>query len=200
MPKAIRRPHGHRPRPQQGLVLVIALILMAVIGISSSAAIRLALATNAISMGLRASNEALQRADTALRWCELQTRQRFRDKNAAPDSDNFYLVPKGVNSRALASDFAQFMANSRPVPAVILNNAGFSGNQAPLCLSQEEEPLPGKASADDNDKNAAPSSNPTGNYAVTVRATSTDFRESTLGSDAGSEVWLRVTLLPVQKD
>jgi len=200
MPKAHRRPQGHRPKPQEGLVLVIALILMAVIGISSSAAIRLALATNAISMGLRANNEAFQRADTALRWCELQTRRRFKYKGASPDTDNFYLVPKDVNSRAMSSNFDLVMQNSRPVPAVILNNAGFTGNQAPRCLSQEEEPSLGKASADDNDKTAAPANGVFSNYTVTVRATSTDFRETTRGSDAGSEVWLKVTLIPVARD
>jgi Tfp pilus assembly protein PilX len=191
------RPNHSRAKPQRGLVLVIALILMAIIGISSSAAIRLALSSNAVSMGLRANNEAFQRADIALRWCELQTRMRFRGYGG--NNANFNLVPKDVNTANMATDFTQFTTNARPVPATILVNAGFTGNQAPLCLSQER-PANFIRPIDDNNKTGAPGSGSIyGNYVVTVRATSADFREITKGSDGGGEVWLQSSLMTIAK-
>lgn len=198
MPHPLQRSPMYRPaKAQQGLVLVIALILMAVIGISSSAAIRLALSSSAVSMGLRASNEAFQRADIALRWCELQTRMRFRGYGV--DNDNFKLIQPVANSSTMATNFQQFMQNSMPVPSVILVNAGFTGNQPPRCLSQE---FPSAFVRPLDDKNLTPGSGSTsiyGNYLVTVRATSADFREVTRGSDGGGEVWLQSSLFTIAK-
>jgi hypothetical protein len=187
-----RRGHHRQTRRQKGLVLVIALILMAVIGISSSAAIRLALTSNAVALGLRASNEALQRADIALRWCELQT--RMRDKGYGVDDANFFFNQADVNSEAMATNYGQFMLNSRPVPTVILVNAGYTGNQTPRCLSQQ---LPSNSGSSLDDKNLSSGGGSSSIYRqllVTVRATSSDFREATGGSDGGGEAWLQSTL------
>lgn len=183
-------------RNQHGLVLVIALILMAVIGISSSAAIRLALTGNALSLGLKAGNEALQKAEIAMRWCELQTRLRFKQRGGA-DGDNFLLVEAASEevSQAMANDYKQYTDNSRPVPANVLAAAGLPvGNETPRCLSQAM-PLAG-ASCDEKDLTCSLGVKPLyGSYIVTVRASSNDFRGGTTGSDAGSEVWLRSSLL-----
>ena len=191
----LHTPSRHRRRhagPQKGLVLVIALILMAVIGISSSAAIRLALTSNAVAMGLRASNEAFQRADIALRWCELQT--RIRANGGGADNANFLFNLPDVNSESMATNFDQFKANSRPIPPSVLVNAGFTGNFTPLCLSQQ---LSSVSSSPLDDKNLSSGGSNTAIYRrlrVTVRATSADFREATGGSDGGSETWLQSTL------
>lgn len=197
----------HRPHPsplvrkQHGLVLVIALILMAVIGISSSAAIRLALTGNALSLGLKAGNEAMQKAEIALRWCEYQTRLRFKQLGGA-DSENFLMIEAAAEevSQAMANDYDQYIKNSRPVPANILAAAGLPvGKDAPRCLSQAM-PLAG-ATCDEKDLTCSLGVNPLyGSYTVTVRASSNDFREATQGSDAGSEVWLRSALLIAEPD
>lgn len=190
-----RRPPASA-KQQRGLVLVIALILMAVIGISSSAAIRMALTSNAVALGLKAGNEAMQRAEIALRWCEIQTRLRYLGSGGT-DSVNFYLVPASEEavSAAMANDYTLYMANSRPVPANILTAAGLApGNQPPQCLCQQM-PLTG-TSSDEKDYTGASSSTPLyGSFVLTVRASSNDFRETTGGTDAGSEVWLRSSLL-----
>lgn len=57
---------------QRGVVLIIALILMIVIGISSAVAMRSALFGDLVSHNMRAQNLAFQAAEIALRWCENQ--------------------------------------------------------------------------------------------------------------------------------
>lgn len=197
-----RRAPTLRPfRHQQGLVLVIALILMAVIGISSSAAIRLALTGNALSLGLKAGNEAMQKAEIAMRWCEVQTRLRFREIGGA-DGPNFLMVEatSEENSLAMANDYQKYVNSARPVPANIMAAAGLPvGNQLPTCLIQD---MPDSSTpCDEKDLTCNISSEPLyGSYVVTVRASSNDFRGGTNGSDAGSEVWLRASLLIAGRD
>ena len=50
------RPHSH------GIVLVVALVLLLVVSIGSTVAVRLALNSSAIAVGLRGANEAQQAA------------------------------------------------------------------------------------------------------------------------------------------
>lgn len=57
-------------RDERGVVLVIALILLAVIGLSSAAAIRGSLFGDKVSGNLRASTTAMNAAELALRTCE----------------------------------------------------------------------------------------------------------------------------------
>lgn len=55
---------------QQGVILVIALIMMAVIAVSSSIALKSALLQDMVSANLRSRSMASQAAEAALRYCE----------------------------------------------------------------------------------------------------------------------------------
>lgn len=132
---------SHRHHRQRGLVLVVALMLMAVIGISSTAAMRLALTGSTIALGLRAQNEATQAAEVALRWCEVQTRLRASGAVNGLSADFALLeAPPSTNIRPLWETLAGFTANARPVPAPIMAAAGMpalAANQLPLCLDRK---------------------------------------------------------------
>lgn len=182
------------PHRQRGLVLVVALILMAVIGISSTAAMRLALTGSTIAMGLRAQNEATQAAEVALRWCEVQTRLRA---SAAANgvSNDFALVEADQNTDNLWQTLAGFTANSRPVPSLIMAAAGMpalAANQLPRCLAQESNDIKRVVTSDGN-KEAL--NNTYRQFQITVRAFSPDFRTGTNGEDGGSEVWMQSILI-----
>lgn len=184
--------HHHR---QRGLVLVVALILMAVIGISSTAAMRLALTGSTIAMGLRAQNEATQAAEVALRWCEVQTRLRA-SAGVNGISNDFALLEADQNTDNLWQTLAGFTNNSRPVPALIMAAAGMpalAANQLPRCLAQEGNGF--KRSDIPADGNLDSKNNTYRQFLITVRAFSPDFRTGTNGEDGGSEVWMQSTLI-----
>jgi type IV pilus assembly protein PilX len=186
--------HRRPPNRSRGVVIVIALILMVVIGLGSTAAIRLAMTGSAIATGLKANNEAQQAADLALRWCELQVRQVLAGA-AAPGLANFNMVAKGRLPDTAWQDFEVYAANARPVPQVVLNNAGMQvANSAPTCLVQESQALAG-VPEDQNNLTGANSPNGPRMYSITVRGMSRDFVENTDAEDRGSEVWQQVTLV-----
>lgn len=59
-------------RRQSGVVLVIALILVVVIGVSSAVAIRSSMFSDMVSHNMRTQNLAFQAAEAGLRFCERQ--------------------------------------------------------------------------------------------------------------------------------
>lgn len=191
-PRSLRPPR-HRP---QGLVLVVALILMAAIGIASTAAMRLALTGSAIAMGLRAQNEATQAAEVALRWCEVQTRMRASGAVNGL-SNEFTLIEADQATDNLWQTLATFTARSRPVPALIMAAAGMpalAANQLPRCLAQESNGLKSSEPAI-SDGNLDFKNSTFRQFLITVRAFSPDFRTGTDGEDGGSEVWIQSTLI-----
>jgi Tfp pilus assembly protein PilX len=189
----------HRPprRRQQGLVLVVALILMAVIGVASTAAMRLALTSSTIALGLRAQDEATQAAEVALRWCEVQARlQASGAVNGLSNDFTLLEAPATVDTPPLWQTLASFTANSRPVPAAIMAAAGMpalGANQLPRCLAQESDDLKAEPAAADS--NLSSKNNVFRQFVITVRAFSPDFRTGTNGEDGGSEVWLQSNLI-----
>lgn len=176
--------------------MIIALILMVVIGIGSTASLRLAMTGSEIASGLRASNEAQQAADLALRWCELQVR-RVAAGEAPPAAANFQMVGKGELAETAWQDYRLFTQNSRPVPGVLLNDAGMlAGNVAPRCMVQESSVL-AATPEDDKDQTGANSSFSLYRiFTITVRGMSRDFVEDVDGDGTarGGEVWQQSTL------
>jgi len=77
MTRIIHRP-GHPTRrsamrrPQEGVVLILALVLLAVISMVAIMSVRGSISTEAVAKNLRTSAVALQAAETALRYCEEQ--------------------------------------------------------------------------------------------------------------------------------
>lgn len=171
-------PIAHR-RQAHGLVLVVALILMAVIGVSSAAAIRLALTGSIISMGLRANSEAMQAAEAGLRWCERETRLSASELAATDPSFVLRTPPSDVPE--LWTTLVTFQANAFTVPRAVLASAGIVNlTQMPQCLAERRPPSPGL----ENTKAFR-------TFVITVRGFSSDYRRAVQGEDSGAEVWLQ---------
>jgi type IV pilus assembly protein PilX len=180
-------PYRHSQRKQSGIVLVVALIMMAIVGIASTAGIKASLEGGAIATSLRSLGLADQAAETALRWCEFQTRQADYNIPTAQ------LVPlplaAGADPTALPSRWATlatFEAGAVTVPLAVMTAAGLTNfPRLPRCLVELDEHLPSSSPSEPNGSRS---------YLVTVRAFSPDY--SRQGNDAvGSETWLQSNLV-----
>ena len=176
---------GRRPvrRTARGFVLVVALILMGIMGLVSTAAIRMALQGDTVSIGLRSINLTSQAAEIGLRWCELQARLAYSSNPASQ------VVVQGQNgSGTQAPNLWQaintFQANAVTVPNVVMNAAGLTNFPAlPQCLVEEDFTV-----LFDSSEAAE-----TRTYVSTVRAFSPDYNRQ--GADrVGSEVWVQSSL------
>lgn len=185
MPK---RPHSLRsPRTSApGFVLVVALILMAIMGILSTAGIRLALQGDTVSLGLRSINLTTQAAEIGLRWCELQTRMTDRQNPGGQVT----IRESGPGGPTLWQSVTTFEANAASVPNMVMTAAGLTNFPiAPRCIVETEAlnlPLISEGSI--------AYTVPPRSYVSTVRAFSPDYTRQ--GSDRiGSEVWLQSRLI-----
>ncbi len=170
-----------------GFVLVIALILMAVMGILSTAGIRLALQGDTVSLGLRSVNLTTQAAEIGLRWCELQARMSDRQNTGS----QVIIKESGAGgSPTLWQSVTTFEANAVSVPNTVMTAAGLTNfPTAPRCIVETETlnmPLISESAV-------AATITPR-SYVSTVRAFSPDYNRQ--GSDRiGSEVWLQSRLI-----
>lgn len=60
------------PRRQQGVALIVALIMLVIIGLTSASVMRATLNTDLVANNARVQNVATKAADIALRYCESQ--------------------------------------------------------------------------------------------------------------------------------
>lgn len=169
----------HAPRRQSGIVLVVALIIMGVMAIASTAALKLALSGSQIAQGLRTANLAMQAAESGLRWCELQTRLWAVNQPSA-------MTPQPAQANDLTrlwrtrANFGTAMAV--PVPAAVLNAAGLVNYPVlPDCIC-EEIALEGVSNPPDPLNPRA--------FLITARGFSPNYSR-TNGETAGGEVWLQ---------
>lgn len=68
---------GRASTPQQGIVMVMTLILLTVMAVSTAVAVRLSLTTDMVGANLRARTLAFQAAEAALRYCEEKVINEF---------------------------------------------------------------------------------------------------------------------------
>lgn len=178
--RPFRSPRAAAP----GFVLVVALILMAIMGILSTAGIRLALQGDTISLGLRSINLTTQAAEIGLRWCELQVRMADRQNSGSLVT----IRQSGAGgSPTLWQTVSNFDTNAVSIPSTVMNAAGLTNfPQLPRCIA-ETEGLAGPVASESTV--IRPRS-----YVTTVRAFSPDYNRQ--GSDRiGSEVWLQSRLI-----
>jgi len=169
----VRRQSGAKRSSNRGVVLVVALILLVVIGVSSAVAIRSALFSDLVSHNMRAQSTAMQAAELALRWCEQQAM-------AQPVPAGFQVQPVvNFDEANRWNDAANWAAMANTVPVGVL---GGDVNYAtpPQCIvervefpSLSDKPRPELA------------------FQVTARGFSPDFQRVGGNSAAGSEVWLQ---------
>jgi Tfp pilus assembly protein PilX len=173
------------PRHAQGFVLVVALILMGVMGILSTASIKLALQGDTVATGLRSVNLTSQAAEIALRWCELQAR--------LADAGNLsgQVVVQGVQgvgtaAPALWQTVNTYQANAVNIPGTVMNSAGLTNFPVlPQCLVEFDHSVSYDLSSSSTAKSRV--------YLSTVRAFSPDYIRQG-GDRIGSEVWLQSKL------
>lgn len=176
------------PRQQRGIVLVVALILLGIVGVTSTMAIRSAMEGDTISSSLRSINLTDQAAETALRWCELQA--RIADIAAAASA--VVVTPSLPADGAPAGRWttvAGMDANSVRVPLAVMSAAGLVNfPNLPQCMVEEAQNL---SLPSDGDTQLGYRS-----FIVTVRAFSPDYNRGGANT-AGSEVWLQSNLILV---
>ncbi len=183
------RPSRSPGRSQRGVVLVIALVLLAVIAVTSAMAMRLALFGGIVGQNLRAQSLAMQAAETGLRHCEGRvgvdpfTTPMLADAGGQADDREWQLEANWAD-RAIA------------VPAALVDGA-LDANQRPQCLirmlSLDEyrrfaPPRPDTISGESRGIDAERFVF----YRITSRGFSPDFRRGSNGqSTSGAEVWLQ---------
>lgn len=123
---ACRRAHRPMPAAQRGVVLVIALILVVVIGVSSAVAIRTSLFGDIISQNMRAQNLAFQAAEIALRYCEEQALE--------PGAPGVTVIPSGIGNEWTVESNWTNSANNVPAEFV---GSDLNYPTAPQCLIRE---------------------------------------------------------------
>jgi Tfp pilus assembly protein PilX len=186
-----RSTQPRRPSPlhrrAQGFVLVVALVLMAIMGVVSTAAIKLALQGDSVSIGLRSVNLTSQAAEIALRWCELQA--RLAD---AGNAGSLVAVQGVQGNGTQAPNLWQTVGNFEnnavtvSVPPAILNGAGLTNFPVmPRCLVEYDHSVFFDAGSGSTAQSRV--------YVSTVRAFSPDYTRQG-ANRVGSEVWLQSRL------
>lgn len=177
---------------QRGVVLVVALIVMAVIAITAGTAIRRVTSQDLIGSNLRARSQALQAAESGLRYCEalVSTSTRRGEQVALAERiqdavATNYLVngqrPQRVWEQLDNWDDGGIVIE---VPATYaIDGSGVDYNQRPSCIIER---MSLQSLATDP---TAP--NQFEAYLITARGFSPDFEANNGVTTRGAEVWVQ---------
>lgn len=175
---------------QRGIVLIMALILLIMISLIATVAIRRATTGEQVSKGLRTQTVAFQAAETALRFCEDQILKNTKvtsgtrtlepadypeDRRSSPSLWKTRANWELSTGKAVAIDTA--VVNSTDAAARTLKDAVL-----PRCMV-ERLWLPSEDGAEVEA------------FLITAVGYSPDYRTNAKGTpDSGSEVWLQSTI------
>jgi Tfp pilus assembly protein PilX len=177
------QPTLKRTEHQSGIVLIVALIMLAVIGLASVAIMRTALNTDIISDNNRVQSQAMQAAQAALRYCETQIQKANNPMTplaatttgieAWETFGNWIRSPSAAQTDASA-------ATQVPLDFVTSVDSGAtarrSNRKLPRCMAQYR----------------AVTGSTTGVIVVTARGFSDNYEADSAGhTQAGSVVWLQ---------
>ncbi len=168
-------------RRERGIALAIALILLAVIGISSVTAMRSGMFGTMVAGNLQQGQLALQAAEAALRFCERQAMVLPAGVPVQPvpltntDQPTAWTTP--ANWLPAAG-----MAATLPNAVVDSAAAGVQYNVLPQCMVERMELRSVRGALDEEA------------FLVTARGFSPNFRRDAQGAINGSEVWLQSTI------
>lgn len=166
-----------RQRSQQGVALIVALVMLVVIGFTSIAIMRGSLNSDMVANNARVQNFAMQAAQLGLRYCESQI--------DLPEADRVIVLhpaPTASTSDYLWEDFDNWFGSSPKavvVPDDVLktSNSSITPNAKPQCLVEATGIAGGQS------------------YYVTARGFSPDFSADSKGrTKTGSVVWLQSTV------
>lgn len=177
------RARSHGAPGQQGIVLVVSLILLMIISMLTVYAMRSSTSAETISNNVRITALGTQSAEIALRYCEEATIQIASSAvtlTSVPTIQASSIPPLWQN----LTNWDSTRTGVFVVPATAVNQTGLSGtyNRAPECLV-EQLPM----------ANADSTTNTTASFVITARGFGPDVATGT-GRPSGSEVWLQSTL------
>jgi type IV pilus assembly protein PilX len=174
---------------QRGIVLIMALILLIMISLIATVAIRRATTGEQVSKGLRTQTVAFQAAETALRFCEDQIL-----KNTKVNSGTSTLepadYPEDGSSPSLWKTRANWELSSKKAIAIdtsVVNSTDAAARTLkdavlPRCMVERLR-LPNEEGAEIEA------------FLITSVGYSPDYRTNAKGTpDSGSEVWLQSTI------
>ena len=190
------KPQSRLPRrSQRGVVLVVALIVMAVIAITAGTAVRRVTSQDLIGSNLRSRSQALQAAESGLRYCEalvstgtlrneqVQLSQRIQDAVATN-----YLV-NGQRPRHVWEDFDNWEDDNIVIEVPVTYSVDASGvdyNQRPTCIIERL--------ALQNLASDATTPTQYEAFLITARGFSPDFEFDDGVTTRGAEVWVQSTV------
>ena len=162
-----------RPAVAAGMTLIIAMVMLAVIGLASVAVLRDSLSTDQVALGVRSQSQALQYAQAALRWCERRAASGAAAPGVLPPATPAHWVVPGHWRGPSAEAYSLTRAD--------LSAAGGGAFPAspPQCLVEQRALADGLA------------------LVVTARGASLDYVEDRAGRSLnGSMVWVQSVRLP----
>ncbi len=172
-------------RRERGVVLVVALILVVVIGVSSAAAIRSSLFGDLVTQNMRSQNLAFQAAEAGLRFCE----QRVFANDLA--GMNVITGTGGPVNEWTDADVWSTRANA-PTAAFLGGSVGFA--TPPQCLIRMLDydtvasALTGSSKSVDYLENSGFTREQYAFYRITARGFSPDYSETAGVPVSGSQV------------
>jgi len=191
--RALKHPrHRASPRAQHGVVLVIALILLAVIGLSSAAALRGGLFGDRVSNNLRVGTVALQAAEQALKACEGHVRSTvWAEAGLVPLVPPVPIQPISPNPTlwTVRNNWvgAGAIAYRLPAAAMASGNSGvnYGAAQLPQCLVEAMQLRVGSGG-----------SRRVQAFLITARGFSPDYAVNGANvATSGTEVWLQSQIM-----
>ena len=175
----IRRPsrdalhphHRRRARPQRGVTLIVALVMLVIIGLTSAAVMRSAMSTDTVANNARVQTLAMQAAQIGLRYCESQV-TLAAGLRAVTVHDA--AVSEGAEMWRTFSNWHGKNPVVEEVPSELMasDDSSFTVSRLPQCIVQ---------------KSTLPNT-----YIVTSRGFSPDYDDDSSGRTlTGSVVWLQ---------
>lgn len=172
-------------RRQQGVSMVIVLIMLIVIGLTSAAAIRNATSNERLTNNLRLQNLAQQYAEAALRYCEGEIAKADASRVATLREANIVSTAFGATAAWnqtvtwVGSGGASASRTSVPENQVTSVDSSFKPATLPQCVA-EKQALPDGSQS----------------YVITARGFSPDYQSDSVSGKTtqGSVVWLQSSL------
>ena len=174
---------------QQGVVLIIALIMLVIISLLATFSIRNAVSTEAISGNVRTTQLATQAAEIALRYCEEGVRQGF---SGSPTYTVSPILSYSTTSRwkDLANwDGATSLTGSVPTNLVVVPTSALGGTSTfrrePECMIERMNVL-----------NSAGAISTTSTFVITARGFGPEVEpaDASRNKPMGSEAWMQSTI------
>jgi len=185
-------PHALPHRREQGIVLIIALIMLVVVSMLAAMSMRNSSSTESISGAVRSTNLATQAAEIALRYCEESTKAVISGTSSFPATSPTTFTAANVlppGSPPAWQNLATWDSASTAafvLPTASVNQAGLTAtfSRPPECMV---EPLPTLVSGAVSN---------TTSFVITARGFGPEVpvADASRSRPVGAEVWLQSTI------